>query len=675
MRRFAVLCFVCLLASVAWAGRSPVAIKADIRAAEASLKAGKAVNADVSAVKMQLAGLHKELQAVTPQRAASLDDGGETCDTAEDVTSVPYTDFGVISTETGDDYVYADVCGLEGQELVYRIVVGPNGIAAGTYTINTCGSDFDTVVELWDDCPSNENAQLVDCNDDLNEDDNNPICMDGNFGLSSCISAVELTEGTYYLVVFGYDSLTGDYELNINSNGECGGNHGSCSYTANNATCATAQNVVLDGNGLAYAFGNTIGGGNTYMAGCWDSEHGYQVDITTCGLWYTVTGTGNIMHANTCDEETDFDTQIHVFSGSCDALECVEANDDWFYVNDAGEAIYQCGLFDLASGLEWCSNAGQTYYIFVNGYESNEGNFGLHVEDTGEPCTAPCEEQWYYFTPDQVPFCQCLTICPGQIQKIFIGPAGPNDYPVASWHDGCATQRNIPPDGCDSECNPAYPQLYMDWIYLPEEMLWCMDIYSVDGGCYCFCIDRILPVELNSFSAIPGDRQVAINWTTASETDADRFEITRDGVPVANVAAHNSATGAAYTWTDVELTNGTAYSYTLTLVNLNGTRDVLVTESVTPSASGVANNFALYQNYPNPFNPQTNISFDLVQSGQISLKVYNVAGQEIATVANGYYAAGRHAVTFDGSALASGVYLYRLDADGQVAQHKMVLLK
>ncbi|MBK6766652.1 MAG: T9SS type A sorting domain-containing protein [bacterium] len=437
-----------------------------------------------------------------------------------------------------------------------------------------------------------------------------------------------------------------------------------CPGEAPNSFCAGAELLTLN-DGITTVGGSNFDGGDLVL----DSDCG--TSITSCVVWYSVTGTGFDMRAHTCNDATDFDTKLHVLTGNCGEWSCVAYNDDWFSNPEAPE----CQEFSLASDVNWCTEAGVTYYIVVSGFAGSTGDFGLTVEDLGTPCTPPCNEQWYYFNPDQVPFCQCLTICPEQIQKIFIGPAGPNDYPVASWGDGCGNQRNIPPDGCEEPCNPAYPELYMDWIYLPESMQWCMDIYSADGGCYCFCIDRILPVELNSFAAISGDRQATISWTTASETDVDRFELARDGQTVASLTAHNSVTGAAYSWTDVELTNGTTYTYALTLVNLDGTREMLASETVTPSASAVANNFALYQNYPNPFNPETNIHFDLVEAGQISLMVFNIAGQEIATIAQGTYAAGRHTVSFDGSALASGVYLYRLEANGRVAQHKMVLLK
>jgi hypothetical protein len=86
--------------------------------------------------------------------------------------------------------------------------------------------------------------------------------------------------------------------------------------------------------------------------------------------------------------------------------------------------------------------------------------------------------------------------------------------------------------------------------------------------------------------------------------------------------------------------------------------------------------FRLYQNYPNPFNPVTNIQFDLVRDAKVTLKVFNVLGQEVATLFDAQpLRAGVQTALFDASALASGVYLYRLDANGVTASRKMVVMK
>lgn len=85
--------------------------------------------------------------------------------------------------------------------------------------------------------------------------------------------------------------------------------------------------------------------------------------------------------------------------------------------------------------------------------------------------------------------------------------------------------------------------------------------------------------------------------------------------------------------------------------------------------------FELSQNFPNPFNPTTNIQFTLQQAGTVSLKVFNMLGQEVATLVNGRIGAGIQTVQFDASNLASGVYLYRLHAGNKIQTNKMMLIK
>lgn len=86
--------------------------------------------------------------------------------------------------------------------------------------------------------------------------------------------------------------------------------------------------------------------------------------------------------------------------------------------------------------------------------------------------------------------------------------------------------------------------------------------------------------------------------------------------------------------------------------------------------------FVLEQNYPNPFNPATTISFFLPEKSKISLKVYNVLGQEVATLIDReIYEPGRHRVRFNGRGLPSGFYIYRLESQRGVLNRKMILMK
>jgi hypothetical protein len=85
--------------------------------------------------------------------------------------------------------------------------------------------------------------------------------------------------------------------------------------------------------------------------------------------------------------------------------------------------------------------------------------------------------------------------------------------------------------------------------------------------------------------------------------------------------------------------------------------------------------FGLEQNYPNPFNPSTEIRYQLGSPGQVSLKIFNMIGQEVAVLVNDVQEAGSHQVRWDAGGLPSGNYFYRLDASGAVSTKRMTLVK
>jgi predicted GH43/DUF377 family glycosyl hydrolase len=85
--------------------------------------------------------------------------------------------------------------------------------------------------------------------------------------------------------------------------------------------------------------------------------------------------------------------------------------------------------------------------------------------------------------------------------------------------------------------------------------------------------------------------------------------------------------------------------------------------------------FELSQNYPNPFNPSTTIEFDLPRTGEVSLKIFNILGEEVATLLSASLLSGSYSVNWDASVYASGVYLYRLQAGEYIETRKMVLMQ
>ena len=141
------------------------------------------------------------------------------------------------------------------------------------------------------------------------------------------------------------------------------------------------------------------------------------------------------------------------------------------------------------------------------------------------------------------------------------------------------------------------------------------------------------------------------------------------------------------TWVVETLPQGvTGEPYSIKLVNngvnglVGGTSGMLLRKANVTGIKDSKNNlkadaFELNQNYPNPFNPSTQITYSLAERANVTLKVFNTLGQEVAVLMNGEQAAGNHFVNFEGRNLASGLYLYTLKAGNSVSTKKMMLLK
>jgi hypothetical protein len=96
--------------------------------------------------------------------------------------------------------------------------------------------------------------------------------------------------------------------------------------------------------------------------------------------------------------------------------------------------------------------------------------------------------------------------------------------------------------------------------------------------------------------------------------------------------------------------------------------------SIDENSNGI-NSFNLSNNYPNPFNPSTNISYTIPERGNVSLKIFDLLGGEVAQLVNGEIEAGSYNVSFNAANLPSGIYFYRLQAGDFVQTRKMILLK
>lgn len=190
-------------------------------------------------------------------------------------------------------------------------------------------------------------------------------------------------------------------------------------------------------------------------------------------------------------------------------------------------------------------------------------------------------------------------------------------------------------------------------------------------------VDLVVPVELTSFTAITDNNNVILNWSTATETNNSGFIVERksansDWQSITFVNGKGTVTQAQhYSYMDKNLTEG-KYYYRLKQVDFNGSFEY---SNIVEAVISAPAKFELSQNYPNPFNPSTKISFSVPQSGNVKLSVYNLLGQEVQNLVNGFVEAGNHTINFDAENLNSGIYLYKLEANGFVQTRKMTMIK
>ena len=194
--------------------------------------------------------------------------------------------------------------------------------------------------------------------------------------------------------------------------------------------------------------------------------------------------------------------------------------------------------------------------------------------------------------------------------------------------------------------------------------------------------DSPMPVKLVSFNAsVINGNNIKLNWATSSEQNNAGFEIERAVVGSPNLVYNNigfvigngnSNTTKNYSFTDSKMNTG-KYQYRLKQVDNNGNFEYFnLSNEVNVAAPGKYN---LEQNYPNPFNPNTNIIYQIANNTFVSLKVYDMTGKEVTTLVNEIKAAGYYTVNFNASNLASGIYIYKLEAGSYTKVLKMVLVK
>lgn len=176
-------------------------------------------------------------------------------------------------------------------------------------------------------------------------------------------------------------------------------------------------------------------------------------------------------------------------------------------------------------------------------------------------------------------------------------------------------------------------------------------------------------IALGEFTAQNCPSGISLRWEMLEEYGIVGYKLYRDNQPLLDsfIPAANES-GAVYFYTDETVAHA---EYTLTRLLPSGEENILGTAIY----EGGPLAFTLSQNYPNPFNPTTQISYSVARTSDVELSVYNVIGEEVATLVEGEVAPGTHTVNFDAHGLQSGVYFYRLRVGEQWLTRKMTLIQ
>jgi hypothetical protein len=212
-------------------------------------------------------------------------------------------------------------------------------------------------------------------------------------------------------------------------------------------------------------------------------------------------------------------------------------------------------------------------------------------------------------------------------------------------------------------------------------------LFAFTHGRSAFVTTNALPVTISSFVAAVNNGSVKLEWTTLSEVDNYGFEVDQSGEPSTGfttiaglfVPGHGTTLDQHSYSVDVPLPASGQMYYRLRQIDLSGTVHFSPTVGLTVTTSVATHDlpqkFRMSANYPNPFNPSTTITFEIAERGPVRLDVFDITGRTIATLTNDMRSPGVYSVKFDGSGLASGMYIARLVSGKYVAVRKMLLTK
>jgi hypothetical protein len=407
----------------------------------------------------------------------------------------------------------------------------------------------------------------------------------------------------------------------------------------------------------------TLGANDTTLGPYWFNNDSNYVVITAPRHQYTVTFVADL--------SSYIGTQVGKFDPSKDSIQIMGLN-NWggYTIPDSalsGNRVltadpFTIGRYYTTITLDGCPEGDSAAWKFKAFPDSVFGNGGGYENGSN---------RWLYFTADTVdtlgPYVPNLTILQPAIKTPVTVIFHVDMRNAKDYHTGLPIDPStINFVGLKGSIVP-FGNWGGDWtaadtadstVGFPKTM-WALNDDGKDGdavaGDNIWSITMVLPVG------------------TASGYTEYKFGCDYPGVDTVN-------SGSDYL--DNDLGFGVNHFFNITegapivLNNIFGVQDTVSTfTAVKLVNSNIPNKFNLSQNYPNPFNPSTVINYSIPKSQMVSLKIYNILGQEVATLVNQEQTAGKYKVTFDASSLSSGVYFYSIKTGNYSAVKKMMLLK
>jgi len=193
-----------------------------------------------------------------------------------------------------------------------------------------------------------------------------------------------------------------------------------------------------------------------------------------------------------------------------------------------------------------------------------------------------------------------------------------------------------------------------------------------------------LPVELSSFTALAINNQIHLSWTTATEVNNYGFEVERainnpqseirntQFIKIGFVKGYgNSNSIKEYSFIDNDVSYG-SYLYRLKQIDTDGKYEY---SQAIETNLDFQLNYVLEQNYPNPFNPVTKIKYKIPETGYVTLKIFDMLGNEFSTLVEENQPEGIYEILFDAAELSSGIYFYHLKANHFNSIKKLIIIK